>query len=62
MRLTAYNDSSLDFAVRAWVHTADYWPVYHDLLEEIKKEFDARHIDIPFPQLDVHVKDTPVSG
>ncbi len=49
-------DSSLDFAVRVWVKTADYWPVNFRLLDEGKRALDAAGISIPFPQMDVHVK------
>jgi small conductance mechanosensitive channel len=42
-------DSSVDFAVRPWVKTADYWNVYFDTTENIKKRFDAEGISIPFP-------------
>lgn len=48
-------DSSIDFAFRPWVNTADYWPVYFNLNEQIKKRFDAEGISIPFPQRDVHM-------
>ncbi|MCG6933696.1 MAG: mechanosensitive ion channel [Gallionella sp.] len=48
-------DSSVNFVVRPWVKTTDYWPVYFDLNERIKKRFDAEGISIPFPQRDVHL-------
>lgn len=48
-------DSSVNFEVRAWVKTADYWGVYFDTVEKAKKQFDARGVSIPFPQRDVHV-------
>jgi small conductance mechanosensitive channel len=48
-------DSSVNFAVRPWVNVDDYWGVYCDLTEKIKKAFDANNISIPFPQRDVHV-------
>lgn len=48
-------DSSVDFVVRPWVQTADYWPVRFDLIERIKLELDAAGIDIPYPQRDVHL-------
>lgn len=48
-------NSSINFAVRPWVNTADYWPVYFSLQEQIKKRFDAEGITIPFPQQDVHL-------
>jgi small conductance mechanosensitive channel len=48
-------DSSVNFAFRPWVKTSDYWPVYFDTMEKIKKRFDAEGINIPFPQQDVHL-------
>jgi small conductance mechanosensitive channel len=48
-------DSSVNFAVRPWVRTEDYWNVYFDTTERIKKRFDAEGISIPFPQRDVHM-------
>lgn len=48
-------DSSVNFVVRPWVKTSDYWGVYFDLTENIKKAFDAQGINIPYPQRDVHV-------
>lgn len=48
-------DSSVNFAVRPWVRADDYWDVWFDTQEKIKKEFDAAGIAIPFPQRDVHL-------
>jgi len=48
-------DSSVNFAVRPWVKTADYWDVFFAVQEKIKKVFDAEGIAIPFPQQDVHL-------
>ena len=48
-------DSSVNFAVRPWVKTADYWDVYFSVTETVKRSFDAEGIAIPFPQRDVHV-------
>ncbi len=48
-------DSSVNFAVRVWVKSADYWDVFFGLNENIKKAFDANNISIPFPQTDVHI-------
>lgn len=48
-------DSSVNFVVRAWVNTPDYWTVKFDLTEKIKTTFDNEGISIPFPQRDVHV-------
>lgn len=48
-------DSSVNFTVRPWAKTDDYWDVYFDVTEAVKKRFDAENINIPFPQRDVHV-------
>jgi len=48
-------DSSVNFNVRPWVNSGDYWPVRADLLEKIKLAFDANGISIPYPQRDVHM-------
>jgi small conductance mechanosensitive channel len=48
-------DSSVNFVVRPWVKSSDYWGVHMDLTEKIKKAFDSNGISIPFPQRDVHV-------
>ena len=48
-------DSSVNFAVRPWVKTADYWNVYFDITEKMKLRLDAEGISIPFPQNDVHL-------
>ena len=51
-------DSSVNFNVRPWVNKADYWGVYFDTTEQIKKKFDEQNISIPFPQRDVHMYQT----
>lgn len=48
-------DSSVNFAVRPWVRTSEYWPLFFDLKERIKKRFAEEGISIPFPQRDVHL-------
>jgi len=48
-------DSSVNFVVRPWAKVEDYWGLYFDLTEKIKKAFDANGVSIPFPQRDVHV-------
>lgn len=47
-------DSSVNFVVRAWVKTPDYWAVKFDLTETVKLRFDEEGISIPYPQQDVH--------
>jgi small conductance mechanosensitive channel len=48
-------DSSVNFAARPWVKPADYWDVFFDVNERMKKRFDAEGISIPFPQRDVNL-------
>jgi len=54
VRLHTLGESSVDFIVRPWVNTADYWDVYWDVTREVKMRFDREGIAIPFPQRDVH--------
>lgn len=48
-------DSSVNFVCRPWVNSADYWNVYWDMHEKVKLRFDEEGIEIPFPQMDVHM-------
>lgn len=48
-------DNSVNFNVRPWVNSGDYWPVKFDLNERIKLAFDENGISIPYPQMDVHM-------
>jgi len=48
-------DSSVNFVVRVWVKSEDYWGVYFDMLEKVKLTFDEKGISIPYPQMDVHL-------
>ncbi|WP_430456550.1 mechanosensitive ion channel domain-containing protein [Rheinheimera sp.] len=52
----ALADSSVQLIVRPWVEATDYWAVYWDSLEKIKLQFDAAGIEIPFPQMSLHMK------
>lgn len=56
VRLGKHNSSSLDFTVRAWTLKEDYWDVYFDLQELVKKKFDEENIEIPYQKLDVYYK------
>jgi small conductance mechanosensitive channel len=49
-------DSSVNFKVRVWSLASDYWGIYFDFHENVKKAFDAEGISIPFPQMDVHIQ------
>ena len=48
-------DSSINFTVRSWGKTSDYWTIYFDLNEQVKAAFDKEGISIPYPQQDVHM-------
>ena len=48
-------DSSVNFNVRPWVNSGDYWAVLFDLNEKIKIAFDDNGISIPYPQMNVHI-------
>ena len=53
--LSAMKDSSLEFTVRAWVKTEDYWAVFFDINNKIYTELPKKGINFPFPQMDVHI-------
>lgn len=53
--LTEHNDSSLEFLLRVWCKNDDYWDVYFSLKESITKAFNENNIQIPFPQMDIHI-------
>ncbi|MGL4854105.1 MAG: mechanosensitive ion channel family protein [Lentisphaeria bacterium] len=53
--LIKHDESSINFVVRPWVDATEYWHVYYDVTEKVKKEFDKNNITIPFPQRDIHI-------
>ena len=53
--LSELADSSVNFSVRVWTSADDYWDVYFDTNEKVKKAFDTEKISIPFPQRDIHI-------
>jgi small conductance mechanosensitive channel len=53
--LSELADSSVNFSTRAWTSADNYWGVYFDTTENVKKSFDQQGISIPFPQRDIHV-------
>ena len=52
-------DSSVNLICRPWARTADYWTVYWDVTETVKKRFDAAGISIPYPQHSIHFETAP---
>ena len=54
--LKGYMDSSINFVLRVWCDASEYWNVYFAINEAIIKEFNKENIEIPFPQMDVHMK------
>jgi small conductance mechanosensitive channel len=53
--LNTLADSSVNFNVRPWVNSADYWGVHNGITEQVKRKFDEAGLNIPYPQTDVHV-------
>lgn len=56
IRVSEHAASSINITVRVWVNSADYWTVKFDMLEAVKEKFDLEGIEIPFNQMDVHIK------
>ncbi|MFQ3173281.1 MAG: small conductance mechanosensitive channel [Flavobacterium sp.] len=54
--LSELGDSSVNFAVRVWVDSADYWGVFFEMNEKVYTKFPDYDLNIPFPQMDVHVQ------
>ena len=55
VRVSAYKDSSIEYTVRVWCATDDYWDLYYDLLEQVKQVFDQQGIEMTYPHLNVHL-------
>jgi len=53
--VSALADSSVNFTVRAWVNAPDYWAVFFEMNEKVYKTFGNEGLNIPFPQMDVHL-------
>ena len=56
VRLQEQGDSALKFVTRVWCRNSDYWELYYTLQEEGKRALDQAGIEIPFPQMDVHMR------
>lgn len=55
IKVSELADSSVNLSTRVWVDSADYWPVFMETNEKIYNEFNKQGINIPFPQMDVHL-------
>ena len=56
VRVSAHGESGVEITARVWVKRDNYWTVNYDILETVKAAFDKRGIEIPYPQLDIHLK------
>lgn len=56
VRVGELGDNSVNIITRIWVDSPEYWNVYFDMLERVKSAFDQENINIPYPQMDVHIK------
>lgn len=57
VRMDCHKESSVGICVKVWTATENYWNVYYNLNENVKAEFDRNNIEIPFGQIDVHLKE-----
>ena len=53
--VTAYGDSAIHYSLRLWVKNADYWNVYFEVTQKVKKVFDEQGIEMTYPHLNVHL-------
>lgn len=60
-RLSGYGDSAINYMLRVWTTTADYWDAYFDILERVRTSFEARGIEMTYPHLNVHMAPTETS-
>ena len=60
-RLSGYGDSAINYLLRVWTTTADYWDAYFDILERVRTSFEARGIEMTYPHLNVHMAPTETS-
>lgn len=59
VRVGEHADSAIILYMRVWTNTEDYWDVRYDILEAVKRRFDEENIEIPFPQMDIHLPAAP---
>lgn len=56
VRMSEHGDNAVIYIARVWVDSKNYWEAYYNIIEEVKKRFDEKNISIPYPQIDVHIK------
>ena len=56
VRVVSHGESSINIAVKVWTRNENYWAVYFDIMEAVKREFDKANIEIPYNTLDVNIK------
>lgn len=56
VRLSAFKDSCIDYTVRIWCETGDYWTLYYDLLEQVRTSFDRHGVTMTYPHMNVHIQ------
>ena len=57
VRVSNYGDSAIEYSVRGWCATDDYWTVYFDVMEQVKVAFDKAGIEMTYPHINVHMMD-----
>ncbi|BEP30395.1 mechanosensitive ion channel family protein [Helicovermis profundi] len=55
VRMSSHGESSIDFTLRVWCKSEDYWDIHFDLIEEVKEAFDKEGINIPYPHMDINL-------
>ena len=56
VKVSDYKDSAIEYVVRVWVKNADYWTVHFDIVENVKKVFDAKGVIMTYPHTIVHLE------
>ncbi|MBQ2925314.1 MAG: mechanosensitive ion channel family protein, partial [Ruminiclostridium sp.] len=57
VRVSDFGDSAIEYTIRLWCKNEDYWTVYDDVLDMVKTAFDREGISIPYPQMEVRIKE-----
>ncbi|MCD8376798.1 MAG: mechanosensitive ion channel family protein [Oscillospiraceae bacterium] len=57
VRVSGYGDNAIEYTVRVWCATEDYWNLYFDLMEQVKAAFDQAGVEMTYPHLNVHMVD-----